>query len=265
MSDAAYDHPAPPPAGRVCAVLTGTIPASYGTSPALRHLHLRGHRLSGPLPPLAPGLQLLDVAHNQLVGPFPAMTNATALDYVDVSNNALTGSLPSDLAALAPVRRRRGDRRGSRRSGACAVAQCLAQPRAHDRRLDGAFGLPRSSAPLSWPRPPGYAPTPDLRLGHPMRPPQVLDYLDVSHNSLAGRLDALTFPATLAYADLSSNGLTGQLPDDASGWAALAELRLGNNSVAGARGGTGEGAAGGGRSPRRCAACCMAPAGARRS
>lgn len=62
----------------------------------------------------------------------------------------------------------------------------------------------------------------------------MLDYLDVSRNQLAGHLDAISFPATLAFADLSSNGLTGQLPGDASGWAALAELRINNNSIAGA-------------------------------
>jgi hypothetical protein len=91
--------PNPSAAGR----LTGTVPASYGGAGSkLRHLHLRGHRLTGALPSLPAGLQLLDVGYNAFEGGFPSL-QGTALDYVDVSNNRLTGPLPSDLAGLAPV------------------------------------------------------------------------------------------------------------------------------------------------------------------
>ncbi|KAI8469072.1 MAG: hypothetical protein J3K34DRAFT_459560, partial [Monoraphidium minutum] len=83
--------------------LTGTIPASYGAASALRHLQLAGHGLSGPLPRLPPGLQLLDAAHNALSGPFPDLSHAPGLDYLDVSHNRLGGSLPRNLAADNPA------------------------------------------------------------------------------------------------------------------------------------------------------------------
>jgi hypothetical protein len=87
--------PPPPP---------GPIPASYGASSKLQHLHLRGHRLYGPLPELPPTIQLLDVSHNGLDGAFPSMASLGALDYLDVSNNKIGGSLPAGLAGAAPVR-----------------------------------------------------------------------------------------------------------------------------------------------------------------
>lgn len=91
--------------------LAGSIPASYGGAASpLHHLHLRNHALEGALPaPLPPGLQLLDVAHNRLSGPFPEIGGGasggapSALDFVDVSHNRLTGALPADLDARAPA------------------------------------------------------------------------------------------------------------------------------------------------------------------
>jgi len=81
----------------------GAIPPSYGPSSRLQHLHLRGHRLSGPLPRLPHTLQLLDVSHNQLDGTFPDLSNTTLLDYVDVSNNRLGGALPRSLESDTPA------------------------------------------------------------------------------------------------------------------------------------------------------------------
>lgn len=80
--------------------IPGTIPASYGSANHLRHLQLRGHRLTGPIPALPPTLQLLDVSFNQLDGPFPDLSHANALDYVDVSHNRLAGALPKDLSQV---------------------------------------------------------------------------------------------------------------------------------------------------------------------
>jgi Leucine-rich repeat (LRR) protein len=81
----------------------GPIPPSYGAATRLQHLHLRGHALSGPLPPLPATLQLLDVAHNQLSGTFPDLSGAKGLDYIDVSNNNLGGALPRTMASDNPA------------------------------------------------------------------------------------------------------------------------------------------------------------------
>ncbi|KAL6978459.1 hypothetical protein U1Q18_020127 [Sarracenia purpurea var. burkii] len=102
--------------------LTGIIPSSIGTLPVLSNVILCHNRLSGSVPPFAaqtltrldlkhndlsgslspsslpPSLQYLSLSWNRLGGPVDRLlSNLNRLNYLDLSMNRFTGSIPSHV------------------------------------------------------------------------------------------------------------------------------------------------------------------------
>uniref|UniRef100_A0A0D9V740 non-specific serine/threonine protein kinase n=1 Tax=Leersia perrieri TaxID=77586 RepID=A0A0D9V740_9ORYZ len=74
---------------------TGPIPGSLGTVPSIQIIRLDHNQFSGPVPGSIANLSLLmelSLASNQLNGTMPDLTSATALNYVDLSNNNFMNS-----------------------------------------------------------------------------------------------------------------------------------------------------------------------------
>jgi hypothetical protein len=90
-------------------ILQGPIPECFTQSKTLKHLYLSDNSLSGPLPDFSPdsSLQLLFLRNQiydskpSLTGPLPAsLATATALQYLQLANNALSGpmvELPAEM------------------------------------------------------------------------------------------------------------------------------------------------------------------------
>jgi Ran GTPase-activating protein (RanGAP) involved in mRNA processing and transport len=87
----------------------GPIPECFTQSKTLKHLYLSDNALSGPLPEFSAEstLQLLFVRNQihdekpSLTGPLPAsLASATALQYLQMANNGLSGpmvELPANM------------------------------------------------------------------------------------------------------------------------------------------------------------------------
>ncbi|MED6111395.1 hypothetical protein PIB30_051971 [Stylosanthes scabra] len=90
--------------------LSGSIPSTLGQLQSLTHLYLDSNRIEGPIP-LELGnlkhiesLSRLDLASNQIHGPIPPqLGNLTRLYYLSLSNNLLTGVIPSTFGQLVKL------------------------------------------------------------------------------------------------------------------------------------------------------------------
>ncbi|KAL9356603.1 hypothetical protein Peur_049856 [Populus x canadensis] len=93
--------------------LNGPIPGSFFTSLTLTNLNLSGNQFSGPIPvqgsgagellvlPSYPLMESLDVSQNSLSGPLPSgLGNFANLKSLNLSHNNLTGQLPIELSKL---------------------------------------------------------------------------------------------------------------------------------------------------------------------
>lgn len=89
--------------------LSGTIPSNIAKLPLLVQLDLQDNFLTGSIPPNIlknPYLQILFLHNNELSGTFPLVTNGSvifSLTNIDVSNNQITGTLPSTEFSALPM------------------------------------------------------------------------------------------------------------------------------------------------------------------
>lgn len=243
--------------------LRGALPDDFfARLPRLRALAARGCRLGGALPSIPPASQLawLDLSENQFVGALPGswQLGAQQLRLLNLSHNAVDGSLPAWLAALPSLE---GLSLAHNRIGGAFPPPLLAPgpPRlalldVSHNRLEGRLGDP-SAVPsqtlqlldASYNRLRGPIPPlpPRLRIlalaGNALSGPPIgaaavraspgLRHIDLRHNTLTGSLggDALLQLTGLRYLDVSGNaGLTGALPGGAgAAAAAAAALRAG--------------------------------------
>ncbi|MYG50020.1 MAG: hypothetical protein F4164_11820 [Gemmatimonadales bacterium] len=90
---------------RVSNNLTGQIPAELGNLDGLHTLELPGNELTGPIPPEIGnlgGLRWLDLGANELTGSIPpGLSNLRGLQTLYLGANQLTGPIPPELGTLA--------------------------------------------------------------------------------------------------------------------------------------------------------------------
>ncbi|XP_010555906.1 PREDICTED: probably inactive leucine-rich repeat receptor-like protein kinase At3g28040 isoform X2 [Tarenaya hassleriana] len=221
---------------------TGIIPASLGSISSLKFLDLSKNSFSGSLPDdfltNCSSLRYLSLAKNMLDGPIPsslsqcsllntldlssnrfsgnpgfvsAIWTLQRLRKLDLSNNSLSGSMPSGISSLHNLKEL--NLQGNQFSGSLPadVGSCP-----HLNRLDLSYNLFSGEVPSAF-----------QRLNSLM-------FLSLSHNLLSG-----DFPRwigtlrSLEHLDLSNNALTGELPSSMGNLRSLKFLVLSNNQLKG--------------------------------
>ncbi|KAK4417381.1 hypothetical protein Salat_2563700 [Sesamum alatum] len=80
--------------------LTGSIPDSLGSLAALEEMYLDNNMLSGAIPLSFNGLKnlkRLEIQGNKISGAFPELSQLGSLNFLDASDNAISGELPPGL------------------------------------------------------------------------------------------------------------------------------------------------------------------------
>ncbi|PHT26646.1 hypothetical protein CQW23_33744 [Capsicum baccatum] len=83
-------------------LLTGSIPSSLGTLSNLEELYLDNNFLDGNIPQSFNGLKILkrlEVQCNKLTGELPVLDQLNNLNFLDVSENSISGELPASFPA----------------------------------------------------------------------------------------------------------------------------------------------------------------------
>jgi hypothetical protein len=195
--------------------LTGQVPESLAGLPDLHTLDLGNNRLEGAIPtglllPSSPSLKVLILANNGgLSGQIPAQFSSSQLFHVDLSRNAITGTLPP----LPPT-----------------IRYFSVAANAMEGSLDGVFGDGSNNpADLAFL---------DLSMNNfsGSIPPEVFALpsatsLLLSRNNFTGPLTVpAAAPAPWAMVDVSHNGISGELPEALS---VSASLYVNNNRMSG--------------------------------
>ncbi|CAN6195181.1 unnamed protein product [Urochloa humidicola] len=192
--------------------LAGTLPASLSSLAALTDLVLYPGSVSGAIPAdIGSGLRrlrLLSLSGNRLTGPIPAQFSSSQLFHVDLSRNAITGTLPP----LPPT-----------------IRYFSVAANGMQGSLDGVLG-DGSAAPADL----AFL---DLSMNNfsGSIPPEVFalpsaSSLLLSRNNFTGPLAVPAASAPWAVVDVSHNGISGEVPE------ALAEagsLYVNNNRMSG--------------------------------
>ncbi|KAJ7533236.1 hypothetical protein O6H91_13G038900 [Diphasiastrum complanatum] len=194
--------------------LSGFIPESLGACESLVHVRLGVNELSGPIPLGLLSLkrmQMLELVNNQLSGGIPDIVGAPILEFLDISENHLTGSIPENVSNLFKLKKLL----------------------LNDNNLSGA--IPLSIGKLE------QLGTLDLR-GNALAsqiPADIgncksLSSLDLSGNQLTGAIPAqLGKIEVLDVLNLSRNHLTGRIPPELENIVSLTAVDFSYNSLSG--------------------------------
>ncbi|OMO83072.1 hypothetical protein CCACVL1_11570 [Corchorus capsularis] len=170
--------------------LNGSVTADIGGCQTLWRLNLLQNNLSGVLPVFAenPNLAHMDISENMITGPIPSsLGNCTNITSIDLSMNRLVGFIPPELGNLAYL-----------------------------QSLDLSHNVLEGSLPSE------------------LSKCSKLENFDVSFNSLNGSFPyALTSWKHLSTLILSENQFTGGIPSFLSEFEMLTELQLGGNFFGG--------------------------------
>ncbi|OMO82739.1 hypothetical protein COLO4_22867 [Corchorus olitorius] len=170
--------------------LNGSVTADIGGCQTLWRLNLLQNNLTGVLPVFAenPNLAHMDISENKITGPIPSsLGNCTNITSIDLSMNRIVGFIPAELGNLAYL-----------------------------QSLDLSHNVLEGSLPSE------------------LSKCSKLEEFDVSFNSLNGSFPyALTSWKHLSTLILSENQFTGGIPSFLSEFEMLSELQLGGNSFGG--------------------------------
>ncbi|XP_076895348.1 uncharacterized protein LOC143547942 [Bidens hawaiensis] len=193
--------------------LTGSI-ESIGSLPnSLEELLLDNNNLSGPIPYTLnklKNLKRLELQQNQLSGELPELSQLSTLNFLDVSNNLISGNLISFPANLIELTMRNNSLQGN-------IPASLVKDSVYLQVLDLSYNNLTGSIP------------PEL-FTHPS-----LQQLTLSHN----QLQQVQIPVNninnseLIAVDLSNNNINGFLPGFMGWMPKLSALSLENNKFSG--------------------------------
>ncbi|CAI5975409.1 unnamed protein product [Closterium sp. NIES-64] len=213
--------------------LTGIVPPA---PPAMEHLNVSWNKLDGFAQwqyQAGTGLESLDASHNAMAGNLPDLGNSDglmSLTYLDLSYNALTGTLSKDTY---PFLEQPTSFTGSvnRRSGV--------EVRLSHNRLTGSisnFIFSSSPSLLDLSHNQFSGPMPDPFQGDSRSLfIDLLSYMDLSSNKLTGSISnaLVTGLTALSHLDLSDNLLSGSLPSSLAALPPLTHLDLSRNKLNG--------------------------------
>ncbi|XP_047059730.1 probably inactive leucine-rich repeat receptor-like protein kinase At3g28040 [Lolium rigidum] len=195
--------------------LAGSIPAAMSGCTRLAELHLRGNRLSGSIPDALfdVGLETVDMSSNALSGVMPSGSTrlAETLQWLDLSGNQLTGSIPAEMALFFSLRYLNVSRN------------------ALHTQLPPELGLLRNLTVLDLRSSGLYGPLPS-----DLCESGSLAVLQLDGNSLAGTIpDTIAKCSSLYLLSLGHNDLTGPIPASMAELKKLEILRLEYNHLTG--------------------------------
>eukprot|EP00873_Tetraselmis_striata_P013072 jgi/Tetstr1/433336/TSEL_022622.t1 len=221
--------------------LTGTVPAQYSTLTGLASMLLSPNDLRGSLPAEWSTLRLLEqmrVRAPGIAGTVPAewaggmtnvlsvdlgggltgalpvdwLTNCSRLEYLSLSRNQFSGTLPVELSVLSSLE--------TLRLAATSLSGAL--PSQWSVLAGLRYLTANDGAALSGSLPPQWSALTGLR------------ELRVGSAGLRGNVPATWATLTgLAIVDLERNKLSGALPPDLSAWRSVEKLRLNGNRLSG--------------------------------
>ncbi|CAI9264545.1 unnamed protein product [Lactuca saligna] len=196
-------------------LLNGSIPDSVGSLPnSLEELLLDNNNLQGPIPRSLNGLKnlkRLELQGNRLSGEFPELTQLSQLYFLDASNNAISGDLPSTFPSnLIELALRNNSLQGN-------IPANLLNNSVYLQVLDLSYNNLTGSLP------------PDL-FTHPS-----LEQLTLAYNQFRWVLIPANWGqnSELIAVDLSNNDIHGFLPGFLGWMPKLSALSLENNKFSG--------------------------------
>ncbi|CAN1227857.1 LRR receptor-like serine/threonine-protein kinase GHR1 [Linum grandiflorum] len=215
--------------------LSGPITAIMSTT--LHTLNLSSNGLKGDLPLLTGGCAVLDLSGNQFEGNLSRILKWGDVEYLDLSQNRLTGPLPEASSQLM----RLNHLNLSYNSLTGSLPRSITQyPKMTVLDLSSnQFEGPLLSDLLTSPT------LQELRLGHnslsgdiefvaPPNSKSDLQVLDLSHNRLNGYFpDRFGLLAGLHELNLAGNNISGSLPTSMAGMSSLTSLDLSQNHFTG--------------------------------
>lgn len=194
-------------------LLSGSVPESLGSLSNLEEMYLDNNKLEGTIPSSFNGLKnlkRLELQGNRLSGEFPQLTQLSNLNYLDSSDNAISGNLPANFPeALIEISMRNNQIEGNIPSNVISCAYLQVMDLSHNR-LSGSV--------------------PPSLFTHPS-----LQQLTLSYN----QYDSVPVPGNsgltseLISVDLSNNNIHGFLPGFMGLMPKLSALSLENNKFSG--------------------------------
>ncbi|KAH7519960.1 hypothetical protein FEM48_Zijuj08G0092900 [Ziziphus jujuba var. spinosa] len=192
---------------------SGKIPTSISSLYNLEELYLDNNNLEGTIPPGLNGLSKLnrlEFQSNRLVGDFPDLSSLKNLNFLDASNNAISGELPQNFpTSLVQISLRNNSLTGNIPWSIKMLVNLQVMDLSHNR-LSG--------------------PVPSILFNHPS-----LQQLTLSFNQLSFIQSpiSVTTQSALIALDLSNNDLRGLLPSFIAFMPKLSALSLENNKFTG--------------------------------